>query len=80
MKDEMQFSTSRLAVLLDADNAKASLIESLSKEIAKYGTANVKRIYGNWTSPNLVYRKKNYANLLYDQYNNLAIRQGKFYW
>jgi len=53
MKDEVPFSTGRLAVLIDADNAKASLIESLLKEIAKYGTANVKRIYGNWTSPQL---------------------------
>lgn len=50
MKDEVQFSTDRLAVLIDADNAKASLIESLLKEIAKYGTANIKRIYDNWTS------------------------------
>ena len=53
MKGEVQFRADRLAVLIDADNAKASLIEPLLKEIAKYGTANVKRIYGNWTSPQL---------------------------
>lgn len=53
MKDEVPFNTNRLAVLIDADNAKASLIEPLLEEIAKYGTANVKRIYGNWTSPQL---------------------------
>lgn len=49
----MQFRADRLAVLIDADNAKASLIEPLLKEIATYGIANVKRIYGNWTSPQL---------------------------
>ena len=43
----------RLAVLIDADNAQASLIEPLLAEIAKYGTASVKRIYGDWTTPNL---------------------------
>ena len=53
MKDGVQFNTNRLAILIDADNAKASLVEPLLKEIAKYGTANVKRIYGNWTSPQL---------------------------
>lgn len=53
MKDEGQFSTGRLAVLIDADNAKVSLIEPLLKEVAKYGTANLKRIYGNWTVPQL---------------------------
>ncbi len=43
----------KLAVLIDADNAQPSIIEGLLAEIAKYGTANVKRIYGDWTSPKL---------------------------
>jgi uncharacterized LabA/DUF88 family protein len=43
----------RLAVLIDADNAQPSIIEELLSEIAKYGTANVKRIYGDWTVPAL---------------------------
>ena len=42
-----------LAVLIDADNAQASIIEMLLAEIAKYGTANVKRIYGDWTDSRL---------------------------
>lgn len=43
----------KLAVLIDADNAQAAIIEELLAEIAKYGTANVKRIYGDWTNPYL---------------------------
>ncbi|EXJ14722.1 NYN domain-containing protein [Imhoffiella purpurea] len=43
----------KLAVLIDADNAQASIVEGLLAEIAKYGTAHVKRIYGDWTLPNL---------------------------
>lgn len=43
----------RLAVLIDADNAQADLIEPLLAEIAKFGVASVKRIYGDWTLPNL---------------------------
>jgi len=39
----------KLAVLIDADNAQASIVDGLLSEIAKYGTANVKRIYGDWT-------------------------------
>lgn len=46
-------STRKLAVLIDADNAQPSVIENLLAEIAKYGVANVKRIYGDWTSPQL---------------------------
>jgi uncharacterized LabA/DUF88 family protein len=43
----------RLAVLIDADNAQPSIIEGLLAEIAKYGTASVKRVYGDWTTPYL---------------------------
>ncbi|MBT8508723.1 Maebl [Methanomicrobiaceae archaeon CYW5] len=43
----------RLAVLIDADNAQPAIIENLLQEIAKYGSATVKRIYGDWTSSNL---------------------------
>ena len=43
----------RLAVLIDADNAQPSVTEALLSEISKYGIASVKRIYGDWTTPNL---------------------------
>ncbi|MFK5880645.1 MAG: NYN domain-containing protein [Sulfurospirillum sp.] len=43
----------KLAVLIDSDNAQASIISNLLKEIAKYGTANIKRAYGDWTTDRL---------------------------
>ena len=42
-------NTAKLAVLIDADNAKPSALEELLAEVAKYGTAHVKRAYGDWT-------------------------------
>ncbi|WP_416768742.1 NYN domain-containing protein [Sulfurimonas sp. ST-25] len=42
-----------LAVLIDADNSQPSIIEGLLDEIAQYGVASVKRIYGDWTSTQL---------------------------
>ena len=45
--------SSRLAVLIDADNTTPTIIEALLAEIAKYGSATVKRAYGDWTTPNL---------------------------
>ena len=46
-------NTIKLAVLIDADNAQPIIIDSLLAEIANYGVASVKRIYGDWTEPNL---------------------------
>ena len=43
----------RLAVLIDADNAQPGIVEGLLAEVAKYGTAHVKRAYGDWTGTNL---------------------------
>ena len=43
----------RIAVLIDADNAQPTVIEGLLAEIARYGVANVKRIYGDFTSNRL---------------------------
>jgi uncharacterized LabA/DUF88 family protein len=47
----MQQSESKIALLIDADNAPASKIEAIVSEIAKYGVANIRRAYGNWKSP-----------------------------
>ncbi len=42
-----------LAVLIDADNAQAAIIHELLAEVSRYGTASVKRAYGDWTTPGL---------------------------
>lgn len=51
-KIESEEPTLRLAVLIDADNAQAKIIENLLKDIALLGEAVVKRIYGDFTSQN----------------------------
>ena len=43
----------RLAVLIDADNASRTAMKDVMAEVAVYGTPTVKRIYGDWTSPNM---------------------------
>jgi len=50
---QSEISQAKLAVLIDADNTKPAIIEGLLNEVAKYGVASVKRIYGDWTSNNL---------------------------
>ncbi|MEO7912414.1 MAG: NYN domain-containing protein [Roseiflexaceae bacterium] len=48
----------KLAVLIDADNAQAAIIAGLLAEIATFGEATVKRIYGDFTSPTSAQWKK----------------------
>jgi uncharacterized LabA/DUF88 family protein len=46
-------NSKRLALLIDADNASPAIITGLLSDISKYGIVTVKRIYGDWTTPNL---------------------------
>ena len=48
----------RLAMLIDADNAQPAVIEGLLAEVAKFGIASVKRIYGDFTSTRMTQWKQ----------------------
>jgi len=50
----------RLAVLIDADNTSAKIVDGLFEEIAKIGEASVRRIYGDFSHP----RSKSWADTL----------------
>lgn len=51
---------SRLAVLIDADNASAKIADGLFEEIARIGEASVRRIYGDFANA----RSKSWTDVL----------------
>lgn len=54
MADQNQFSEKkRIAMLIDGDNAQPSLIKEMLAEVSKYGRTTLRRIYGDWTTPNM---------------------------
>jgi len=55
----------KLAVLIDADNAQASVIQELLSEVSRYGTATIKRAYSDWTTQNL----KSWKDVLHTDFN-----------
>lgn len=56
----------KMAMLIDGDNAQPSLIAKMLSETGKYGSVTIKRIYGDWTTPNMKGWK--------DALNNYAIQ------
>ena len=52
----------RIALLIDADNSPADMIDEVLDELAKEGVINIRRAYGNWKSPHL----NAWAALLHD--------------
>ncbi len=69
--------TRPLAVLIDADNASPKTIEAVLDEITAYGTASVKRIYGDWTSPQLAPWKATLLPLSIQPVQQFANTKGK---
>jgi uncharacterized LabA/DUF88 family protein len=54
MADQNQFTEKKtIAMLIDGDNAQSSLIKEMLAEVSKYGRTTVRRIYGDWTTPNM---------------------------
>lgn len=43
----------KIALLIDADNVSHNKIGEMLAELSKYGTANIRRAYGNWASDGL---------------------------
>jgi len=70
-------TTPKLAVLIDADNAKPSITRHLLAEVAKYGTAHVKRAYGDWTSMNLKGWKEELLSYSIQPIQQFSYTQGK---
>ncbi len=59
-------SNKKIALLIDGDNAEARLIEQILNEAAKFGRVTIKRIYADWTMPQM--------NKWKEQTNRFAIR------
>jgi uncharacterized LabA/DUF88 family protein len=43
----------RLMLMIDGNNAQASLLPQMLAEVSKYGVMKIRRVYGNWGSPQL---------------------------
>ena len=50
---EEQYEQQRFAVLIDGDNARASLLPQILAEVGKVGLITIKRIYGDWTTTSM---------------------------
>lgn len=48
-----QSDQQRFAVLIDGDNAQASILSQILAEISRSGLITIKRIYGDWTTTNM---------------------------
>lgn len=66
-----------IAVLIDGDNAQAKLIQYILEEVSKYGKATIRRIYGDWTTPQMNSWKEPLNNFSFTPIQKFAYTVGK---
>jgi NYN domain len=67
----------RSAVLIDADNTSPCIVAGLFEEVARFGEASVRRIYGDFSSPRLKSRADVLQKYAIDPYQQFAYTSGK---
>lgn len=73
----MDSKTTKIAILVDGDNAQAKLLKSILEEVSKYGKATIRRIYGDWTSPYMSSWKEKLNELSFNPIQKFAYTAGK---
>lgn len=67
----------RIAILIDGDNAQASLIEQIVVEAGRFGNATIRRIYGDWTSTNMKSWKDTLNSYAFQPFQQFSYSVGK---
>ena len=67
----------RIAILIDGDNAQASLIEQIVVESSRYGNATIRRIYGDWTSNSMKSWKDTLNSYAFQPFQQFSYSVGK---
>jgi len=73
----MESKTNKIAILVDGDNAQAKLLKPILEEVSKYGKVTIRRIYGDWTKPQMNSWKDILNDLSFNPIQKFAYTTGK---
>lgn len=73
----MDNKTNKIAILVDGDNAQAKLLKPILEEVSKYGKVTIRRIYGDWTIPQMNSWKDKLNDLSFNPIQKFSYTTGK---
>lgn len=73
----MERENRKIALLVDGDNAQAKLLGKILEEVSKYGKVTIRRIYGDWTIPQMNSWKELLNNLSFNPIQKFSYTKGK---
>lgn len=69
--------TNRIALLVDGDNAQPRLLSVILEEASKYGKVTVRRVYGDWTTPQMNSWKSILNEMAFNPIQKFSYTSGK---
>lgn len=69
--------TKKLALLVDGDNAQPKILDLILEEASKYGKVTIRRIYGDWTTPQMNKWKNILNDIAFNPIQKFSYTSGK---
>jgi hypothetical protein len=69
--------TNKIALLVDGDNAAPKLLTVILEEASKYGKVTIRRVYGDWTTPQMNTWKSILNEMAFNPIQKFSYTSGK---
>lgn len=73
----MDPKTNKIALLVDGDNAQSKVLEDILEEASKYGKVTIRRVYGDWTTPQMNQWKSILNEMAFNPIQKFSYTSGK---
>lgn len=73
----METKTNKIALLVDGDNAQSKVLEDILEEASKYGKVTIRRVYGDWTTPQMNHWKSILNEMAFSPIQKFSYTTGK---
>lgn len=73
----MENKNNRIALLVDGDNAQSKVLEDILEEASKYGKVTIRRVYGDWTTPQMNHWKSILNEMAFNPIQKFSYTTGK---
>jgi uncharacterized protein (TIGR00288 family) len=73
----MEPKSTKIALLVDGDNAQSKMMDLVLEEASKYGKVTIRRVYGDWTTQHMNHWKSQLNEMAFNPIQKFSYTTGK---
>lgn len=73
----METKSTKIALLVDGDNAQSKMMDLMLEEASKYGKVTIRRVYGDWTTQHMNHWKGQLNEMAFNPIQKFSYTTGK---